>query len=85
MWAGNEDCEPVTWRECQLVPVQVEFKVPKMTCEAGEPISYEDCEEETKEQMTTSMLCEVRYEKCTGFERQVELMITKWTLLVVLS
>ena len=23
VWAGNEDCEPVTWRECELVPRQV--------------------------------------------------------------
>ena len=27
----------------------------------GEPITYEDCEEDTKEQMTTSMLCEVKH------------------------
>merc|ERR1711944_44697 len=30
VWAGNEACEPVTWRECKLVPRQVDFKVPKL-------------------------------------------------------
>ena len=63
MWAGNEDCEPVTWRECKLVPREVEFKVPQITCAPGETIQYEECEEDTKEQMTTSMLCEVTLEK----------------------
>jgi len=61
VWAGNEDCEPVTWRECKLVPREVEFKVPQITCAPGETIQYEECEEDTKEQMTTSMLCEVKH------------------------
>jgi len=61
VWAGNEACEPVTWRECQLVPRVVDFKVPKIECSADEVVTYEDCEDDTKEQMTTSMLCEVKH------------------------
>jgi len=61
VWAGNEDCEPVTWRECQLVPRQVDFKVPKINCEEGEEVPYTDCEEAEKIQMITKMTCEVKH------------------------
>ncbi|XP_040583609.1 uncharacterized protein [Lepeophtheirus salmonis] len=61
VWAGNESCEPVTWRECQLVPRQVDFKVPKIICEEGEPIPYTDLQEAEKEQMTSTMSCEVKH------------------------
>ena len=36
VWAGNEGCEPVTWKECKLVPKQVDFKVPNIICENSE-------------------------------------------------
>jgi len=49
----------VTWRECKLVPRQVDFKVPKVTCEEGEAIPYTDCVDAEKVQMTTKMTCEV--------------------------
>ena len=32
VWAGNDDCEPVTWQECKLVPKDVQFIVPEVTC-----------------------------------------------------
>lgn len=80
VWAGNEACEPVTWRECKLVPRQVDFKVPKVDCVEGEPIPYTDCEDAEKVQMTTRMTCEVRHTtdcrpvastKCQTIEYQV--------------
>ena len=61
VWAGNEACEPVTWRECKLVPKQVDFKVPKITCEEGEEVPYDDYIDVDKEQMVSNMLCEVRH------------------------
>ena len=61
IWAGNEACEPVTWKECKLVPKQVDFKVPKITCEDGEDISYEDFADVEKTQMTARMACEVKH------------------------
>ena len=61
VWAGNEDCEPVTWRECKLVPRQVDFKVPKVNCEEGDEVPYTDCEEAEKTQMITKMACEVKH------------------------
>ena len=32
-WAGTDSCEPVTWQECKLVPKEVTFIVPEITCE----------------------------------------------------
>ena len=61
VWAGNEACEPVTWRECKLVPRQVDFKVPKINCEDGDEVPYTDCEETEKIQMITKMTCEVKH------------------------
>lgn len=61
VWAGNEACEPVTWRECQLVPKQVDFKVPKITCDDGEDIPYDDYIDVEKTQMTSRMVCEVKH------------------------
>lgn len=61
VWAGNEACQPVTWSECKLVPRQVDFKVPKITCEDGEEIPYTDMEPVEDTQMTTKMTCEVKH------------------------
>ena len=61
VWAGNEACEPVTWRECKLVPRQVDFKVPKITCEDGEDIAYDDYIDVEKNQMTAKMVCNVNH------------------------
>ncbi len=63
VWAGNEACEPVTWRECKLVPRLVDFKVPKITCVDGEAIPYMDCVDANKTQMATKMTCEVKHAK----------------------
>ena len=77
VWAGNEDCEPVTWRECKLEAVKVGFKVPKMECAEEKSLPWSDIEEDEKEQMTTSMTCTVEYatdckpqvsEKCNEIE-----------------
>ena len=61
VWAGNEACEPVTWKECKLVPKQVDFKVPKITCEDGEDVHYDDYIDREKTQMTSRMVCEVKH------------------------
>ena len=51
----------MTWRECKLVPRQVDFKVPKIDCQEADEIPYTDCEEAEKTQMTTRMTCEVKH------------------------
>ena len=43
-----------------MEPVQVDFKVPEMECTDGDEVPWEDCEDIEKEQMTTSMTCEVK-------------------------
>merc|ERR1712121_364171 len=61
VWAGNEDCEPVTWKECKLVPTLVDFKVPTSECNIINSIPYQDCVEDLDSRMTTSMLCQVKH------------------------
>ena len=85
IWAGNEDCEPVTWRECKLIPRQVDFKVPKITCEDVKEIAYEEYTKVEKTQMTSKMSCMVQHasnclpvvkSKCQGIEYQVKTITT---------
>ena len=38
VWAGTEACEPVTWQECKLVPKDVNFIVPEITCKDKQEI-----------------------------------------------
>merc|ERR1712037_9285 len=32
VWAGNENCQQVTWEDCKLVDVQTPISVPQYTC-----------------------------------------------------
>jgi len=61
VWAGNEDCEDVTWQECKLVERKVDFTVPKVECvDDGNPIPYMRFVNTTKAQMLNKMTCEVK-------------------------
>ena len=54
VWAGNEDCVPVTWRDCKLVPKPVLFTVPNVTCKDSEIIiDYKICKDVPKSRMIT--------------------------------
>ena len=58
VWSGNEDCEPVTWTECNLVEYEVPFTVPKMECtEKGNNIPWKDCRTKQKTKMVSNMTC----------------------------
>ena len=60
VWAGNEDCEDVTWQECKLVERTVDFTVPKVDClDDGNPIPYMRFADTNKTQMLNKMTCEV--------------------------
>ena len=81
VWAGNEDCEPVTWRECKLIPKLVDFKVPKIECESVKEVTYKEYIKVEKVQMTSKMICSVQHasdckpvvkEKCESIEYQVK-------------
>jgi hypothetical protein len=60
VWAGNDQCEPVTWQECKLVPKDVKFIIPKVECTPQDPIWYHVPEEVTKTRETNTMTCVVK-------------------------
>merc|ERR1712037_948808 len=39
-WAGNENCQQVTWEDCKLVDVPKPITVPTYTCTDDAAISY---------------------------------------------
>ena len=45
MWAGTDACEPVTWQECKLIPKEVKFIVPEMTCQEKQELWYHEPEQ----------------------------------------
>jgi len=61
VWAGNEDCEDVTWQECKLVERTVDFTVPKVDClDDGNVIPYMRFVDTNKTKMLDKMTCEVK-------------------------
>ena len=60
VWAGKENCQPVTWQECKLVPRYVDFAVPKVECEDEEAIWYHEPKPVDKVKKTNVMTCEVK-------------------------
>jgi len=60
VWAGTEACEPVTWQECKLVPKDVNFIVPEITCKDKQEIWYHEPEPQTDTQMTNTFGCQVK-------------------------
>ena len=59
VWAGKEGCEPVTWQECKLVPKDVQFIVPEITCSDKQELWYHQPEPRTETRMTNTFGCEV--------------------------
>ena len=59
MWAGKENCEPVTWKECTLEPTLVNFTIPETSCVRNGSINWDDCIEVDKTIMTTSLVCTI--------------------------
>jgi hypothetical protein len=60
VWAGNEDCEEVTWKKCELRPEEHEFIVPKLECgDTGEIIEWDNCEEIKEPRMAIELTCNV--------------------------
>ena len=60
VWAGNDACEPVTWQECKLVPKDVQFIVPEITCNDHQELWYHEPEQQTETRMTNTFTCEVK-------------------------
>merc|ERR1712025_195409 len=60
VWAGTDACEPVTWQECKLVPKDVQFIVPEITCSDHQELWYHEPEPKTETRMTNTFTCEVK-------------------------
>lgn len=67
VWAGEEDCEEVTWEKCELAPVTKNFTTVEVDCQRnGDVVPWNDCEEKIKTKMTTQLTCKVLHSKvCT--------------------
>merc|ERR1712025_247071 len=59
-WAGTDACEPVTWQECKLVPKDVKFIVPEITCNDKQELWYHEPQEVEDTRMTNTFNCEVK-------------------------
>ena len=59
IWAGTEQCEPVTWQECELKEKDVKFIVPEVTCADKQELWYHEPEPIKGSQMTNTFTCEV--------------------------
>jgi len=57
VWSGNDDCEEVTWQDCNLVDIEVDFNITEIVCVNTTMIPWMDCEDTVKEQMTMNMKC----------------------------
>jgi len=58
VWSGNDDCEEVTWNECKLIDIEVDFNITEIVCKNGTQIPWMDCEQTVKEQMVMNLTCE---------------------------
>ena len=63
VWAGNEDCEEVIWKQCELVPVAHNFTVPNVECWREGSYPWDDCKKKNETGMTTQLACEVFHAK----------------------
>lgn len=60
IWAGNEQCTPITWKNCTLIQIPKKFNQTYTKCErVGMPIPTMKCELEVKTRMITGMRCDV--------------------------
>merc|ERR1711936_597039 len=57
VWSGNDDCTEVTWKECSLVDVYVDFNITEMVCKNTTEIPYMTCKEKEEETMTMKSTC----------------------------
>jgi len=60
VWAGEEDCEDVTWKECKLEKRKVDFEVPEIICTDCQKHYYEVPKEVPSLRMTNSFGCQVK-------------------------
>ena len=59
VWAGTDACEPVTWKECKLVPKDVQFIVSDIKCSDKQELWYHEPEPTTNTRVTNTFGCKV--------------------------
>ena len=42
VWAGKEECSPVTWEECNIVEKEVDFPAVRTNCQSVSKIKWVD-------------------------------------------
>ena len=92
IWAGNDDCKPLTLRECKLRPRTVDLIVPKIQCkDVGEELYVEYTKIE-KTKITSKMQCRVQHasncrsirkNKCKGIKYQVNIISIKSVTIII--
>merc|ERR1712083_607491 len=60
VWAGTDACEPVTWKECKLVPKDVQFIVPDIKCSDKQELWYHEPEPTTSTRRTNTFGCKAK-------------------------
>ena len=60
IWAGTDQCEPVTWQECELIEKDVQFIVPDVSCSNKQELWYHEPEPTQATKMTKTFSCEVK-------------------------
>jgi len=60
VWAGTDACEPVTWKECKLVPKDVQFIVPDIKCSDKQELWYHEPEPTTRTRRTNTFGCKAK-------------------------
>ena len=60
IWAGTDQCEPVSWQECELIEKDVQFIVPDVTCSNKQELWYHEPEPTRSTKMTKTFSCEVK-------------------------
>ena len=67
----TDECKTVKWKDCKLVPTEVDFVVPTVNCYPGnKTIEYQTCKREDKEFMATELKCNVKWTaKCQPRKR----------------
>ena len=60
IWAGTDQCEPVSWQECELIEKDVQFIVPDVSCSNKQELWYHVPEPTKSTRMAKTFSCEVK-------------------------
>jgi len=76
VWAGNENCEEVTWEDCTLEDKIVTQEVDVWECTPGEPIEYQTAIINTDTATTTDRVCQPIADQVCNIIRREDMCTT---------